>query len=86
MGSPMTVWMVGQQLVHPAHVRRQELLAAYLLTLPAWLQHLHAACHMRMGMGSPMTVWMVGQYVLHHAHVRRQALLAAYLQPLFLMW
>ena len=24
MGSPTTAWMVGQQLVHPAHVRRRE--------------------------------------------------------------
>ena len=33
MGSPMTVWMVGHQLVHHAHVRRQALLAAYLVPL-----------------------------------------------------
>ena len=33
VGSPMPVWMVGQHLVHPVHVRRQALLAAYLQPL-----------------------------------------------------
>ena len=59
MGSPMTVWMVGHQLVHHAHVRRQALLSAYLLPVSLPLlallpqppmisrQCLHATCHTR---------------------------------------
>ena len=68
----MTVWMVGQHLVHHVDVHVD-------------VHHVRVRRQLRPRaewMGSPMTVWRVGQHLVHPVHVRRQELLAAYLLTL----